>query len=81
MRITGTQFVGALALSAFSFLFGFAASRYLIDLTLRQAEAVLLKSAQEYDREQVILMQQFRADYQALESKLNAIPSGKGKAH
>jgi len=77
MRITLRQIIGTLVMSAFSFLLGFTASRYLIDLTLRQAGNVLLRSAQEYAQQQQIVMRQFGADYKVLERKLTAIQPGK----
>jgi len=73
------QLGGAFILSISSFLFGFASSRYVIDLSLRQADAVLLRSAQEFERQQAILMGQFGVDYQVLERKMNAIQPGRGK--
>ncbi len=79
VRITLRQTIGTLVMSAFSFLLGFTASRYLIDLTLRQAGNVLLRSAQEYEQQQVILVQQFAAGYNTLERKLGAIQPRKGK--
>lgn len=59
-----------------SFLLRFGTSRYLIDRTLREADALLLQSAREYDREQTALVRQFRIDYKAAEIKLALIPPG-----
>jgi len=64
-------------MSSFSFLLGFAASRYLMDRTLHHADALLLRSAQEYEREQTALMRQFRTDYTALDIELAVIGPGK----
>ena len=57
----------------FSFFLGFAASRYLIDRTLREASALLLQSTQEYEQEQTTLMRQFQIDYRAVELKVALI--------
>jgi hypothetical protein len=73
VRITLRQIIGALVISAFSFCLGFTASRYLIDVTLRQAGKVLLRSAKEYEQQQQVVMRQFATDYNALERKLVAI--------
>jgi len=64
-------------MSSFSFLLGFATSRCLIDRTLWQADALLLRSEQEYEREQTALMGQFQIDYKAVETKLALIREGK----
>ncbi|MGI9072257.1 MAG: hypothetical protein ACR2JB_13310 [Bryobacteraceae bacterium] len=79
VRINARHLGGAFILSVSSFLFGFASSRFVIDLSLRQADAVLLRSADEFERQQTILMRQFDADYQVLEGKLNAIRPRRGK--
>lgn len=81
VRITLKQIVGTLVMSAFSFVLGFTASRCLIDLTLCKADDVLLRSAQEYDQQQRLVMRQFAADYDALERKLAAIPPRKSEKH
>ena len=60
----------------FSFFLGFATSRYLIDGTLREASALLLQSAQEYEKEQTTLMRQFQIDYRAVELKVALIQPG-----
>lgn len=73
VRITLRQIIGNVVMSAFSFLLGFTASRYLIDVTLRHAGNVLLRSAEEYEQQQQIVMRQFAADYNTLERKLAAI--------
>jgi hypothetical protein len=77
VRITPRQIVGTLVISAFSFLLGFTASRYLIDVTLREASKVLLRSAKEYEQQEHAVMRQFAAEYNALERQLAAIRARK----
>lgn len=79
VRITLGQIVGTLVMSAFSFVLGFTASRCLIDLTLCRAGDVLLRSAQEYEQQQQVVMRQFAGDYDTLERKLAAIPLRKSE--
>ena len=78
LRITARQIGTALILGASGFLFGFAYSRFVIDLSLRQADAVLLRSAQEFERQQTTLMQQFRTDDEMLQRKVSAIHPVRG---
>jgi len=73
MRITLRRLISTLVINTFSFLLGFTVSRYLIDLTLRQASNALLRCAQEYEQKQQIVMRQFGADYDVVERKLTAI--------
>ena len=73
LRISVWQLVGALVLSALSFLVGFAFSRFLVDLSLREAEALLLRSTRDFERQQATIMRQFGVDYELLQRKVDAI--------
>ena len=73
LRISVWQLRGALVLSAFSFLLGFAFSRFLMDVSLREAETLLLKSTRDFERQQAIMMRQFSAAYELLQHKVDAI--------
>jgi hypothetical protein len=73
LRISVRQLVGALILSAFSFLLGFTFSKFLVDLSLREAEELLTRSTRDFDRQQVAIMRQFGIDYELLQRKVDAI--------
>ena len=73
LRISVHQLVGALILSAFSFLLGFTFSRFLVDLSLREAEELLTRSTRDFERQQVTIMRQFGIEYELLQHKVEAI--------
>lgn len=73
MRIPVRQFGGALLLSSVNFGFGFVSSRFILDASMRHAQAELLRCTQDFEREQITMARQFEADYELLELKLNAI--------
>jgi len=79
VRISVRQLVGALLLSGFSIAFGFIFSKFIIDVPIREADAVLLRCAQDFEREQTTMTRQFGADYELLQLKVNAIRAGKEK--
>jgi hypothetical protein len=81
VRISTRQLACTLLLSAGSFLFGFALSRYVIDLSLREADAVILQSADQVERREQTLMQEFGAEYELLDHKLNGIKKRKESDH
>ena len=73
LRISVHQLVGALILSAVSFLLGFVFSRFLMDLSLREAEELLTRSTRDFERQQVTIMRQFGIEYELLQHKVEAI--------
>jgi hypothetical protein len=73
LRISVHQLVGALILSVFSFLLGFTFSKFLVDLSLREAEELLTRSTRDFDRQQVAIMRQFAINYELLQRKVDAI--------
>jgi hypothetical protein len=73
LRISVHQLIGALILSAFSFLLGFTFSRFLVDLSLREAEALLLRSTRDFERQQATMVRQFGLNYEFLQAKIGAI--------
>ncbi|MGI9070438.1 MAG: hypothetical protein ACR2JB_03685 [Bryobacteraceae bacterium] len=73
VRISTWQLACTLLLSVSSFLFGFALSRYIIDLSLREADAVILRSAHQLERYEQTLMKHFGAEYGLLDRKLNGM--------
>ncbi|MBV8832594.1 MAG: hypothetical protein JO108_25615, partial [Acidobacteriaceae bacterium] len=54
-------------------LLGFTFSRFLVDLSLREAEELLTGSTRDFERQQVTIMRQFGIDYELLQRKVDAI--------
>lgn len=79
LRISQRQLMGALLLCGSSFVFGFVVSRFMIDVSLRQADAVLLRCTQDLERQQRTMISQFGADYEVLQLEVSAVKPGKGK--
>ena len=80
VRIHTWQLLAALVLSALSFISGFAVSRYVIDLELQQAHTAVLRSAEDLNRYENTMAQQFAIAYQAVERRMNAVRADRSKS-